>query len=133
MSDDLTPPPGTIKFDGYPPTVIIGEDARWTLPPADQIAKMRRKALRELIHAYIEHAGRSPRRPTVCWVYPSDRRERRCCSRAASPVRACESDHSIVKATAAYSPWVEMLSEPPGHVSPRIYRRQIHERTHQDT
>ena len=38
--------------------MIIGEDARWTLPPADQIAKMRRKALRELIHAYIEHAER---------------------------------------------------------------------------
>ena len=38
--------------------MIIGEDARWTLPPADQIAKMRRKALRKLIHAYIEHAER---------------------------------------------------------------------------
>ena len=53
MSDD-----GTIKIVGYPPKTTSGEDPKWTLPPADQIAKMRRKALRELIHAYIEHAER---------------------------------------------------------------------------
>ena len=63
MSDDppltVTPPPsGKIEIVGSQPTTIMGEDDRWTLPPADQIAKMRRKALRELIRAYIEHAER---------------------------------------------------------------------------
>jgi hypothetical protein len=49
---------GKIVFTGFAPTVVNSEDARWTLPPADQIAKMHRKALREWIHGYIEHAER---------------------------------------------------------------------------
>ena len=60
ISDDLTPTPssGKIRFTGFEPGVSVGDDAIWTLPPADQIAKMSRKALRERIHAYIEHAER---------------------------------------------------------------------------
>ena len=61
MSDDdltRTPSSGKIRFTGFEQGVWVGEDARWTLPPADQIAKMSRKALREWIHAYIEHAER---------------------------------------------------------------------------
>jgi hypothetical protein len=57
MPEDPTPS-GKIVFTGFEPSVVVGEDARWTLPPADQIAKMRRTALRGLIHAYIEHAER---------------------------------------------------------------------------
>lgn len=58
MSDDLTPTPSSGKITGFEPGVWVGDDAGWTLPPADQIAKMSRKALRERIHAYIEHAER---------------------------------------------------------------------------
>jgi hypothetical protein len=57
MSDDL-PLTGTIKITGFAPDVWVGEDPKWTLPPADQIAKMSRKALRKLIHTSIEHAER---------------------------------------------------------------------------
>ena len=35
-----------------------GEKWKWKLPPSDEIRKMRRKALRELIHDFIEHAER---------------------------------------------------------------------------
>jgi hypothetical protein len=47
-----------MDFVGYPPTVTVGEDDRWTLPPSDKIEKMSRKALRDRIHAMIEHAER---------------------------------------------------------------------------
>jgi hypothetical protein len=39
----------------------MSERDKWTLPTADQIAKMSRKALRERIHAYIERAERGGR------------------------------------------------------------------------
>lgn len=60
MPDDptLTPPSGKIDFVGSQPTVVIGEDDRWTLPPPDKIEKMSRKALRDRIRAIIEHAER---------------------------------------------------------------------------
>jgi hypothetical protein len=38
MSDDTPPSTGTIQFVGHQPKVVVGEDAKWTLPPADQIA-----------------------------------------------------------------------------------------------
>jgi hypothetical protein len=57
MSDDV-PPTGTIKSVGYPPSVVVGEDDRWTLPPSDKIEKMSRKALRDRIRAIVEHAER---------------------------------------------------------------------------
>jgi hypothetical protein len=60
MPDDLTltPPTGKTKIVGYPPSVVVGEDDRWTLPPSDKIEKMSRKALRDRIRAIIEHAER---------------------------------------------------------------------------
>jgi hypothetical protein len=58
MTDDLTPPSGMTKITGHPPTVTVGEDDRWTLPPSDKIKKMSRKALRDRIRAFIQHAER---------------------------------------------------------------------------
>jgi hypothetical protein len=36
----------------------MSEDDKWTLPPSDQIAKMSRKDLVDLLHAHIEHVER---------------------------------------------------------------------------
>jgi hypothetical protein len=58
MSDDPPLIPSSGKFVGHQPTVIIGEDDRWTLPPSDKIKKMSRKDLRDRIRAIIEHAER---------------------------------------------------------------------------
>src|SRR5690242_1775095 len=61
MSDDQTLIPSRRKLrftSSSEPTVWVGEDPRWTLPPADQIARMSRKALRDQIYAFIEHAER---------------------------------------------------------------------------
>ena len=37
---------------------MVGEDDKWTLPPSDTIEKMSRKALRDRMRVFIEHAER---------------------------------------------------------------------------